>query len=53
VRGVLSVRGVRFVVVGPLEKKDFGDDAFPLRSQFPVAFEKDGTALYLATAAPS
>ena len=38
--------GVRYVVVGSFEKKDFGVSAFPLRANFRRAFETKGTAVY-------
>lgn len=46
VADALAKHRAAFVVVGPLERKDYGDDAFPLRSRFPKAFEEAGTALY-------
>src|SRR5262249_17580113 len=46
VREILRRRGIAYVVVGPLERKDFGADAFPARAAFKEAFAADGTALY-------
>jgi YYY domain-containing protein len=46
---ILKLRGVRFVAVGPLEKKDFGADAFPSRASFREVFSASGTALYEVT----
>src|SRR5205823_4701051 len=43
---VLRIRNIRFVVVGPLEKKDFGETAFPTKDRFKQVFAADGTALY-------
>jgi len=43
---VLRRRGVKYVVVGALEKKDFGADAFPTKGGFKEAFSADGTVLY-------
>jgi YYY domain-containing protein len=43
---ILRHRGISYVVVGPLEKKDFGPDAFPARGSFREVFNEGGTALY-------
>jgi YYY domain-containing protein len=43
---ILNRRRVRFVVVGPLERADFGPHAFPAAAGFSKVFEADGTALY-------
>jgi uncharacterized membrane protein len=43
---ILKRRGISYVVVGPLERKDFGADAFPARSSFKEVFSEGGTALY-------
>lgn len=48
VREVLRRRGIAFVVVGPLEHKDYGPDAFPLRGSFTRVFGADGTELFRA-----
>ena len=45
VREILARRGIRYVVTGPLERKEFGPDAFPLRESFKVAFQSRGTEL--------
>ncbi len=49
VEEVLKRRGVRFVVVGPIEKKDFTQDAFPSHAAFREVFSANGTALYEGT----
>ena len=46
VRGALRQRGVSYVVVGPLERRDFGVDAFPLRRGFPAPFATRETTLF-------
>jgi YYY domain-containing protein len=38
--------GVRYVVVGSFERRDFGVNAFPLRSNFRRVFESKDTAVY-------
>ena len=45
---ILRVRRIRYVVVGPLERADFGPRAFPAAAGFSKVFEADGTALYQA-----
>jgi YYY domain-containing protein len=45
VREILARRQIRYVVTGPLERKEFGPDAFPLRQSFQVAFSAQGTEL--------
>jgi uncharacterized membrane protein len=45
VREILARRQIRYVVTGPLERKEFGPDAFPLRQSFQVAFTAQGTEL--------
>ncbi|HEX7581198.1 MAG TPA: DUF2298 domain-containing protein [Thermoanaerobaculia bacterium] len=45
VREILGRRQIRYVVTGPLEKKEFGPDAFPLRQSFRAAFTEQGTEL--------
>jgi YYY domain-containing protein len=45
VREILSRRQIRYVVTGPLERKEFGPDAFPLRESFRSAFASKGTEL--------
>lgn len=43
---LLKRRKVQYVVVGSIEKKDFGPDAFPARAAFKPAMEAAGTAVY-------
>ncbi len=43
---VLHRYDVRYVVVGSLEHRDFGVNAFPLRANFRRAFDSKGTAVY-------
>ncbi len=45
VREILTRRRIRYVVTGPLEQKEFGPDAFPLRQSFRAAFTAPGTEL--------
>lgn len=45
VREILVRRRIRYVVTGPLERKEFGPDAFPLRQSFRAAFTAQGTEL--------
>jgi YYY domain-containing protein len=45
VREILVRRRIRYVVTGPLERKEFGPDAFALRQSFRVAFTAQGTEL--------
>jgi len=46
VQRLLSTWRARYVVVGPLEKKDYGETAFPARAAFKQVFSEDGTELY-------
>jgi uncharacterized membrane protein len=48
VKEILARRVIRYVVTGPLERKEFGADAFPLRRSFRPAFEAQGTELWEA-----
>ncbi|HQR67590.1 MAG TPA: DUF2298 domain-containing protein [Thermoanaerobaculia bacterium] len=43
---VVKKRNVDFVVLGPLELKQYGANAFPTRGAFRKVFEEQGTALY-------
>ncbi len=43
---VIKRRKIDFVVLGPLELKVFGPNAFPTRGGFTKVFEQSGTALY-------
>ena len=45
VREILTRRRIGYVVVGPLERKEFGPDAFPLRQSYRVAFSAKETEL--------
>ena len=43
---ILKRRKIDYVVVGPLERKEFGANALPTRGGFRTVFEEQGTALY-------
>jgi len=45
VKEILTRRRIRYVVIGPLERKEFGPDAFPLRPSYRVAFAARETEL--------
>ncbi|MEO6325672.1 MAG: DUF2298 domain-containing protein, partial [Thermoanaerobaculia bacterium] len=45
---ILRRRRVRFIVVGALERTDFGERAFPAAPSFTKVFDAEGTALYQA-----
>ncbi len=45
---IVGRRHIRYVVVGSLEKKDFGEQAFPTRLNFLRVFAEEGTAIYEA-----
>lgn len=46
---VVKKRNIDFVVLGPLELKQYGANAFPTRGAFRKVFEEQGTALYAPT----
>lgn len=46
VREIVRRRRIRFVVVGPLERTDFGAAPFPAAPSFPKVFDENGTALF-------
>ncbi len=48
VREVVARRGARYVVVGPLERKEHGESAFRARLTFRRVLEADGTELWEA-----
>ncbi len=52
VREALSRRDVSFVLVGPVERKAFGPEAFPLRRRFEAVVDVEGTALYRVSLSP-
>jgi uncharacterized membrane protein len=43
---VIKRRKIEFIVLGPLELKVYGPNAFPARGGFRKVFEESGTALY-------
>lgn len=43
---VLKRRKISYVVVGPLERKTYGESAFPFRERLTAAFSADGTSVY-------
>ncbi len=43
---VVKRRKIDVLVLGPLERKEFGSNAFPTRGAFHKVFEEQGTALY-------
>ncbi|HEV8269204.1 MAG TPA: DUF2298 domain-containing protein, partial [Thermoanaerobaculia bacterium] len=48
VTAALSRRGIRYVAVGGLERKDYGEDALPVRGALLLAFDGGETKLYRA-----
>jgi len=46
VRGILREGKIRYVVVGPLERNEFGPEPFPLRDRFKAVFSEQETTLY-------
>jgi uncharacterized membrane protein len=48
VRAIVKRRNIRYIVLGPLERKEYGEEAFPLRDEFKKVQDEDGTALFEA-----
>ncbi|MCG3192640.1 MAG: hypothetical protein DIJKHBIC_01887 [Thermoanaerobaculia bacterium] len=46
VKAIVLRRKIRYIVVGPLEKKEYGEEPLPLRSLFRKVLDEDGTALF-------